>query len=154
MNEYILVAVAWPYANGYAHLGHIAGAYLPADIFARYQRLRGNQVLMVSGSESHGTPVTFEADRSGIPPRERDPQCKLARPGDPPHKVVVRESEHFYLDLPAEAGPLLAWFEQQSALWRPNVSRFAHNYVANGLQPRAITRDIDWGVPVPVEGWA
>jgi len=252
MNEYILVAVAWPYANGYAHLGHIAGAYLPADIFARYQRLRGNRVLMVSGSDSHGTPVTFEADREGIHPRELftryhqaflqsfrslglsfdlfthtdtenhrrisqdiflklrdeelifkkagpqlycehdqrflpdryvygkcpvcgfpnargdqcqncdsvldaldlgDPQCKLARPGDPPHKVVVRESEHFYLDLPAEGGPLLAWFEQQSALWRANVSRFAHNYVANGLQPRAITRDIDWGVPVPVEGW-
>ena len=251
MNEYILVAVAWPYANGYAHLGHIAGAYLPADIFARYQRARGNHVLMVSGSDAHGTPVTFEADREGISPRQLftryheafvhsfrtlglsfdlfthtdtenhrrvsqdiflkllaeelifkkagpqlyceddrrflpdryvfgkcpvcgfpnargdqcqncdsvldalelgDPQCKLARPGDPPHRVVVRESEHFYLDLPAEAGPLLDWFERQSASWRSNVSRFAHNYVAGGLQARAITRDIDWGVPVPVEG--
>ncbi len=252
MNEHILVAVAWPYANGYAHLGHIAGAYLPADIFARYQRMRGNHVLMVSGSDSHGTPVTFEADREGISPRElftryhhafvqsfRDlglsfdlfthtdtenhqrisqdiflklkseelifekaapqwfcehdqrflpdryvygtcpvcgfpnargdqcdncgsvldslelgnPQCKLAKPGDPPHQVVVREANHFYLDLPAEAGPLLDWFEQQSQHWRSNVSRFAHNYVAGGLQARAITRDLEWGVPVPVEGW-
>src|SRR5689334_22565636 len=70
MNEKILVAVAWPYANGPLHLGHAAGAYLPADIFARYHRLRGNRVLMVSGSDSHGTPVTFEADKEGITPRE------------------------------------------------------------------------------------
>ena len=252
MNEKILVAVAWPYANGYLHLGHTAGAYLPADIFARYHRLRGNDVLMVSGSDSHGTPVTFEADKEGITPRELftryhdsfltslrglgvsfdlfthtdtenhqqisqdiftrlkehelvferptrqlycehdqrflpdryvygkcpvcgfpnargdqcqncdsvldaldlgDPQCKLAKPGDPPHKVIIRDSAHFYLDLPAEAGPLLAWFEAQSKGWRPNVSRFAHNYVANGLQARAITRDLEWGVPVPVPGW-
>ena len=252
MNEKILVAVAWPYANGYLHLGHAAGAYLPADIFARFHRLRGDDVLMVSGSDSHGTPVTFEADKEGITPRELftryhdsfltslrglgvsfdlfthtdtenhqrvsqdiflalkkselvferptrqlfcehdqrflpdryvygkcpvcgfpnargdqcqncdsvldaldlgDPQCKLAKPGDPPHKVVVRDSAHFYLDLPAEAGPLLEWFEAQSKEWRPNVSRFAHNYVANGLQARAITRDLEWGVPVPVAGW-
>ncbi|MEP7198515.1 MAG: methionine--tRNA ligase, partial [Chloroflexota bacterium] len=228
-----------------------AGAYLPADIFARYQRMRGNHVLMVSGSDSHGTPVTFEADKEGITPRELflryhesfvenlrglgvsfdlfthtdtenhqrvsqdiftklradelifqkggpqlycehdqrflpdryvygkcpvcgfpnargdqcqncdsvldalelgDPQCKLAKDGER-HKVVVRETEHFYLDLPAQAGPLLAWFEAQSQRWRPNVSRFAHNYVANGLQARAITRDLEWGVPVPVAGW-
>jgi methionyl-tRNA synthetase len=252
MNEKILVAVAWPYANGPLHLGHAAGAYLPADIFARYHRLRGNRVLMVSGSDSHGTPVTFEADKEGITPRELflryhesflqslkalgisfdlfthtdtenhhqisqdiflklkehelifeqptrqlycehdqkflpdryvygkcpvcgfpnargdqcqncdsvldaldlgDPQCKLAKPGDPPHKVVIRDSAHFYLDLPAEAGPLLDWFERQSQTWRPNVSRFAHNYVANGLQARAITRDMEWGVPVPEPGW-
>src|SRR5438105_15784612 len=70
MNEKILVAVAWPYANGQLHLGHAAGAYLPSDIFARYHRLRGNDVLMVSGSDSHGTPVTFEADKEGITPRE------------------------------------------------------------------------------------
>ena len=70
MKEKILVAVAWPYANGFLHLGHIAGAYLPSDIFARYNRLRGNDVLMVSGSDSHGTPVTFEADKEGISARE------------------------------------------------------------------------------------
>ncbi len=252
MNQHILVAVAWPYANNHLHLGHVAGAYLPPDIFARYQRLRGNRVLMVSGSDSHGTPVTFEADKEGVTPRELflryheafldglrklgvsfdlfthtdtenhhrvsqdlflrlrereliyerptrqlycehdhkflpdryvygkcpvcgfpnargdqcqncdsvldaldlgDPQCKLAKPGDPPHKVVIKDSTHFYLDLPALAGPLLDWFERQSADWRPNVSRFAHNYVANGLQARAITRDLEWGIPVPVPGW-
>ena len=252
MNEYILVAVAWPYANNHAHLGHIAGAYLPPDIFARYQRLRGNHALMVSGSDSHGTPVTFEADKEGVSARELflryheafldsfrklglsfdlfthtdtenhqkvsqdiflkllerelifqqptkqmycehdkrflpdryvygkcpvcgfpnargdqcqncdsvldalelgDPQCKLAKDGDPPHKVSVKESEHFYLDLPAQSQPLLDWFERQSQSWRPNVSRFAHNYVANGLQARAITRDLEWGVPVPIAGW-
>jgi len=68
--ENILVAVAWPYANGPLHLGHIAGAYLPADIFARYQRLRGNRVLMVSGSDEHGTPITLRAEQEGIAPAE------------------------------------------------------------------------------------
>ncbi|MBI1801217.1 MAG: methionine--tRNA ligase, partial [Chloroflexi bacterium] len=82
-----------------------------------------------------------------------DPQCKLAKPGDPPHPVVVRETDHFYLDLPAQAGPLLTWVEQQSQNWRPNVARFVRNYVAGGLQARAITRDLEWGVPVPLPGW-
>ncbi|MFP4321843.1 MAG: methionine--tRNA ligase [Anaerolineales bacterium] len=68
--EHIHVSVAWPYANGDMHAGHLAGAYLPADIFARYHRLRGNWVLMVSGSDSHGTPITVEADKRGITPRE------------------------------------------------------------------------------------
>ena len=70
MNEKILVAVAWPYANGPLHLGHAAGAYLPADIFARYHRLKGNHVLMVSGSDAHGTPISVEADKRKISPRE------------------------------------------------------------------------------------
>ena len=64
------MAVAWPYANGSLHLGHIAGAYLPADIFARYHRRRGNDVLMVSGSDAHGTPITVRADQEGIEPGE------------------------------------------------------------------------------------
>ena len=64
----ILVAVAWPYANGSIHVGHVAGTYLPADIFARYHRLRGNDVLMVSGSDAHGTPVTLEAEKRGVSP--------------------------------------------------------------------------------------
>ena len=70
MPENILVAVAWPYANGPLHLGHIAGAYLPADIFARYHRLKGNSVLMVSGSDQHGTPITLKAEQEGISPAE------------------------------------------------------------------------------------
>ncbi len=65
MSEKIFVGVAWPYANGSLHLGHIAGAYLPADIFARYHRLKGNEVLMVSGSDQHGTPITLKAEQEG-----------------------------------------------------------------------------------------
>src|SRR6185295_16190840 len=68
--KFIHVSVAWPYANGDLHVGHLAGAYLPADIFARYHRLKGNHVLMVSGSDSHGTPISVEADKRGIPARE------------------------------------------------------------------------------------
>lgn len=70
MPTFIHVSVAWPYANGDLHAGHIAGSILPADIFARYHRLRGNHVLMVSGSDAHGTPIMVEADRQGISPRQ------------------------------------------------------------------------------------
>ena len=70
MSERILIGVAWPYANGPLHLGHIAGAYLPADIFARYHRIKGNEVLMVSGSDEHGTPITIRAEEEGKSPAE------------------------------------------------------------------------------------
>ena len=70
MEENILVAVAWPYANGSIHLGQVAGCYLPADIFARFHRMKGNNVLMVSGSDSHGTPVTLTADNENVSPEE------------------------------------------------------------------------------------
>jgi len=70
MNEKILICVAWPYANGSLHIGQTAGAYIPADIFARYNRAKGNKVLMVSGSDSHGTPVTLTAENLGITPEE------------------------------------------------------------------------------------
>ena len=70
MSDNILIAVAWPYANGNLHLGHIAGAYLPADIFARFHRMKGNNVLMVSGSDAHGTPITLRAESEGVSPRE------------------------------------------------------------------------------------
>ncbi|MEW5937026.1 MAG: class I tRNA ligase family protein, partial [Candidatus Thermoplasmatota archaeon] len=66
----IFIGVAWPYASGPRHLGHIAGVYLPADIFRRYHRMAGNEVLMVSGSDMHGTPTTVEAEKEGITPRE------------------------------------------------------------------------------------
>ncbi|MFW5933784.1 MAG: methionine--tRNA ligase [Actinomycetota bacterium] len=68
--KHVLVAVAWPYANGLSHLGHIAGAYLPADIFARYHRIAGSRVLMVSGTDAHGTPITVKADQEGVTPQE------------------------------------------------------------------------------------
>ncbi len=69
-NEKILVGVAWPYVNGEKHIGQIAGAYLPPDTFARYQRLIGNDVLMVSGSDTHGTPIMLKAEAEGITPEE------------------------------------------------------------------------------------
>ena len=70
MPERIFIAVAWPYANGSLHLGQIAGCYLPADIFARFHRMKGSQVIMVSGSDQHGTPITIRADREGVSPQE------------------------------------------------------------------------------------
>src|SRR4030066_340369 len=70
MSERIFIGGGWPYANGSLHLGHIAGAYLPADIFARYHRLKGNEVLMVSGSDMHGTPITIKAEQEGKTPAE------------------------------------------------------------------------------------
>ena len=70
MSKPVLVAVAWPYASGSRHLGHLAGAYLPADIFARQQRIMGNEVLMVSGSDVHGTPITVRADAEGVKPQD------------------------------------------------------------------------------------
>src|SRR5215212_4051104 len=70
MPEHILLAVAWPYANGPRHIGHVAGFGVPSDIFARYQRLRGNHVLMVSGTDEHGTPITLAADKEGVTPKE------------------------------------------------------------------------------------
>src|SRR5512140_1167477 len=70
MTEPVLVAVAWPYANAEIHVGNLTGAYLPADIFARFQRLKGRQVLMVSGSDAHGTPITVRADAEKIQPQD------------------------------------------------------------------------------------
>jgi len=70
LSEKVFIGVAWPYANGSLHLGHIAGAYLPADIFARYHRLMGNDVLMVSGSDQHGTPITLHAEQENKSPQE------------------------------------------------------------------------------------
>ncbi len=248
MPETIHVSVAWPYANGDLHVGHLAGAYLPADIFARYHRLKGNRVLMVSGSDSHGTPISVEADKYGITPRElfekyhhrflttqrdigisydlfthtdtenhhrvaqdiftlllergylfretqqqlysesqkrflpdrlvegtcyvcgfqdaRGDQCdncgtlldatKLINPrskldGSTP---VVRETEHYFLDLPRFAEVLQVYLDraEKAGHWRDNVLSFSRNYAAN-LQARAITRDLDWGIDVPLEGW-
>ena len=246
MPERIFIGVAWPYANGSLHLGHLAGCYLAADIFARYHRLRGNDVLMVSGSDAHGTPITIRADQEGISPEEvlyryhaqfveswqqlgisfdlftnthtenhekavheffgvllergyiyqkvmqlaycagchrflpdryvegtcphcaeeraRGDQCDTCgRTLDPqdlvqPHCTLCgrtpefRESEHFFLKLSAFQQPLLDWVKQQSH-WRPNVLNFTRAFLEGGLKDRAITRDLSWGVPVPLEGY-
>lgn len=243
----IHVSVAWPYANGDLHVGHLAGAYLPADIFARYHRLKGNNVLMVSGSDSHGTPITVEADKRGVSPREvfehyhdrfletqkqigisydlfthtdtenhhriaqdfftilheneylyrevqrqlysesegrflpdryvegtcpicgfseaRGDQCdncgnlldalELIDPRSKTDgtKPIVRETEHFFLDLPAFTDELLAYLDKHKDHWRPSVINFARNFVEGGLKGRAVTRDVEWGIPVPLEGW-
>ena len=246
MPERILVAVAWPYANGPLHLGHVAGCYLAADVFARYHRLKGNSVLMVSGSDSHGTPITVRADQEGVSPQEildryhaqfletwkqlgisfdlfttthtenhqsvvhdvfnvlrergyiypdvmllarcnqcgrflpdryveglcphcgheraRGDQCDhCGRTLDPqdlvqPHCVLCgttaefQESEHLFLKLSAFQEPLLEWVKGQSH-WRPNVLNFTHRFLEDGLKDRAITRDLSWGIPVPLEGY-
>ena len=246
--KYIHVSVAWPYANGDLHIGHLAGAYLPADIFARYHRLRGNHVLMVSGSDSHGTPITVEADKRGVTALEvfeqyherflqtqrkigisydlfthtdtenhhrvaqdiftlllergflykekqtllysenekrflpdryvegdcyicgydsaRGDQCdncgnlmdavQLIDPrsrNNPEDRLVRRESEHYFLDLGKFTDEILEYLAGHEHHWRPNVSRFSQNFVKDGLRGRPITRDIDWGVRVPLDGW-
>jgi methionyl-tRNA synthetase len=243
--ENILVCVAWPYANGDLHVGHIAGAYLPADIFARYQRLKGHRVLMVSGSDAHGTPIVVRAEKEGKTPREvfehyharflqtqrllgisydlfthtdtenhhaisqqmfrrlldnarlfkarqkqlyseaqakflpdrlvegtcpicgydraRGDQCdncgslldgtQLINPrsrSDPSDKLTIRESEHYFFDLPALRRSVLDYLADKD-YWRPAVLEFSRRY-AEEMEARAFTRDLTWGIPIPVEG--
>jgi len=241
----ILVAVAWPYASGSRHLGHLAGAYLPADIFARYHRARGNDVLMVSGSDVHGTPITVRAETEGVSPQEivdryhsefvgqwselgfdwdlftttgtenhhsvtqdvfrrlyerghidrrsseqfydpevsrflpdryvegtcphcgydgaRGDQCdNCGRTLDPIDLVNPRSSltgtsperrstEHFYLRLSDFADELKEWLSSREG-WRKHVLNFSLGWIEEGLHDRAITRDIEWGVEIPVGG--
>src|SRR6266851_4470266 len=244
--RHILAAPAWPYANGPRHIGHVSGFALPCDMFSRYQRMAGNRVLMVSGTDEHGTPIQVQADKENLTPREladrynrviaedlvgldmsynlftrtttrnhyavtqeifkglydngyiflkktmgaispstgrtlpdryiegtcpicgyenaRGDQCdncgNQLDPADlinPRSKIngetpVFVETEHFFLDLPAFAEVLGSWLQSKSGQWRPNVLKFSLNLLGD-LQPRAITRDLDWGVPVPLDGW-
>ena len=249
MSEYILVCVAWPYANADIHQGNVTGSYLPADIYARFHRLRGNHVLMVSGSDSHGTPVTVRAEEEGktveevvsyfhnrflevfqklgltydlfthtdtenhhtvsqdvftsllnngymyqqvtqqmyspstnrfLPDRYVEgtcPNCGYERArGDQcdncnklfesaaelinPHSrldksaLELRDTEHYFIDLPkiAEDG-LLDWIRTDKDHWRPQVINFARNFIEQGLIGRAVTRDMSWGIEVPVDGY-
>jgi methionyl-tRNA synthetase len=246
MSERIFIGVAWPYANGSLHLGHIGGAYLPADIFARYHRLKGNEVLMVSGSDQHGTPITIKAEQEGKTPAEiagryhKDfqeswkklgitwdlytststanhaavthdmfktlkehgyiykasttqpycPKCQRFLPdryvegtcpycgdtgargdeceqcgkplnaaelknphcrncGTPPE---FRQTEHFFFKLSAFQDKLTDWVKGQTH-WRSNVQNFTLGFLKEGLNDRAITRDIDWGIKVPEPGF-
>jgi methionyl-tRNA synthetase len=245
LSKKILVAPAWPYGSGPRHIGHVAGFAVPADVFARYHRLKGDEVLMVSGTDEHGTPVMVAADRKGVSPREladdgneiirddlrnlgiaydcftrtttrnhhrvvqdvfrtlydrgylveqramgafspstgrtlpdryiegtcpicgfdgaRGDQCdNCGNQLDPvdliePRSIIdgstpeFRETTHLFLDLPAFAEQLEAWISKQDG-WRPNVRNFSLSLVRE-LKPRAMTRDIDWGVPVPVDGY-
>jgi len=248
MSENILVAVAWPYANSLIHVGNLTGSYLPADIFARYQRLAGNKVIMVSGSDAHGTPVAVQADAEGATPLEvyqryhagflelflqlgltydlftsthtqnhfkvsqaiflalhkngylyRESQKQWYSPtqnrflpdrfvegtcyicnypdarGDqcdgcgslldanhlinPRSKIdgstpELRETEHFYLDLGKLQPQIVDFLREREGYWRPNVLRQSLGQIlANNLHGRAITRDLDWGIPAPIENW-
>ena len=244
--KHILAAPAWPYANGPRHIGHVSGFAIPSDMFSRYQRMAGNKVLMVSGTDEHGTPITVQADQEGVTPRElvdryngviandlanlgmsydlftrittrnhyavtqeifstllrngyifpkatlgaispstgrtlpdryiegtcpicgypsaRGDQCdNCGNQLDPTDLINPRsringetplfvEQEHYFLDLPAFTEVLGAWLQSKSGQWRPNVLKFSLNLL-DDLRPRAITRDIDWGVPVPLDGW-
>jgi len=246
MSERIFIGVAWPYANSPLHLGQIAGAYLPPDIFARYHRTKGNEVLMVSGSDQHGTPITIKGEQEGKKPEQIAteyhrqfldswqklgisfdlftttgtanhaevaqhifltlldkghiykatvsqpfcPQCQRFLPdryveGTCPHCDFIgargdqcdncgkplnaveliaprcricstppqfKDSEHFFLRLSNFREQLLAWVRQQTH-WRQNVLNFTISYLEGGLKDRAITRDIDWGVPIPLLGF-
>ena len=246
MPERIFIGVAWPYANGPLHLGHVAGCYLAADIFARYHRLKGDDVLMVSGSDTHGTPITVRAEQEGVEPqdvvdryhalfldswerlgvtfdlftstntgnhrevvqeiftslldrgyiytanmllaycadcdrflpdryvegvcphcgdqRARGDQCEACgRTLDPQDLVEprcllsgttpeFRESEHFFLKLSAFQKPLLEWVRAQDH-WRANVSNFTRRFLEDGLKDRAISRDLTWGIDLPLEGY-
>ncbi len=245
MSTPVLTAVAWPYANGPRHIGHVSGFGVPADVFSRYQRMAGRDVLMVSGTDEHGTPILVQADAEGVSARAladrynrvivedlqglglsydlftrtstrnhyavtqelfrtvhrngylvprttmsaispstgrtlpdryiegtcpicgydgaRGDQCdNCGNQLDPidlinPHSRIngetprFVESEHLFLDLPALAGALGDWLRSRKD-WRPNVLRFSLNLL-DDLRPRAMTRDIDWGIPVPLDGW-
>ena len=247
MSDHILVSVAWPYANADIHVGNIVGAYLPADIFARYHRLAGNRVLMVSGTDAHGTPITVRADAEGTSPqavyqrfhqrflelflklgltydlfttthtrnhfrvsqdiftalldhgclyRQEEPQWYAASEGRfLPDRYVegecylchypnargdqcdncgnlldsaqlirprsrggaaleLRPTEHYYLDLARLNPALREYLRQGKEHWRPNVLAPSRHTVESGeLHGRAITRDLDWGIPIPLDGW-
>ncbi len=245
MSSRILTAVAWPYANGPRHIGHVSGFGVPSDVFSRFMRMSGHDVLMVSGTDEHGTPISVQAEREGLTTREladkynrviagdlqglglsydlftrtvtrnhyrvvqdvfkglfdngyvvakralgavspstgrtlpdryiegtcpicgfdgaRGDQCdNCGNQLDPVDLINPRsringetpkfvETEHFFLDLPALAGSLGSWLSARTD-WRPNVLKFSQNLLAD-LKPRAITRDLDWGVPIPLDGW-
>jgi methionyl-tRNA synthetase len=241
-----LVTSALPYANGPVHIGHLAGVYIPADIYVRYLRLKGEEVLFIGGSDEHGVPITIKARNEGITPQDvvdryhtiikksfeefgisfdiysrtssethkktasdffkklydkgefveqtseqyydeeakqfladryimgTCPHCKNERAyGDqceacgtslspldlinPKSTIsgstpVLKETKHWYLPLDKHEGWLCKWILEDHKEWKPNVYGQCKSWLDMGLQPRAVTRDLDWGVPVPVEG--
>jgi methionyl-tRNA synthetase len=248
MSENILIAIAWPYANAEIHVGNITGSHLPGDIIARYHRLKGNKVLMVSGTDSHGTPVSLRADSIGKPVETvykeyhdgfldlfqqlgisydlfttthtenhfkvaqsiflalkengylykqksmqwyspgsqrflpdryiegtcyicgedgaRSDQCDNCNNVLEPEKLLnpiskiddstpeLRETEHFYLDLSKLEPNVIEFLRTRQEYMRDTViGESLRKIESDGLKPRSITRDLDWGIPVPEEGW-
>lgn len=243
--SHVLVNVAWPYANGPRHIGHVAGFGVPSDVYARYERMKGNDVLMVSGTDEHGTPILVEAEKEGLTAQElanrynrviakdlcdlglsydlftrtttgnhehvvqemfkqclengyiykgtqqvaispstgrtlpdryiegecpichaegaRGDQCDACGNELDPDELInpvskingetprFEQTEHYFLDLPALAEANKAWLETRKG-WRTNVINFSLGLFKE-VKPRAITRDIDWGIPVPVKDW-
>ncbi|RLF29960.1 MAG: methionine--tRNA ligase [Thermoplasmata archaeon] len=246
MSKRIFIGVAWPYANGSLHLGHIAGCYLPADIFARYNRMKNRDVLMVSGSDEHGTPITITAEKEKTTPQtivdrynkehtenmiqlgisfdlftrtttenhkkivqkiflelykkgyiyEKDvdafycrkcsrflpdryiegtcPHCSYDKArGDQcdscgklldPHELInvrckicgetptIQRSNHLFFALSKFETKLLKWIKGKKH-WKPSVLKFTYNWLKDGLKDRTITRDIEWGIEVPLKGF-
>ena len=261
--EYVAIFMAWPYANGPLHLGHVAGNCLPADIQYRYERARGRRVLMCSGSDEHGTPITLTAEEMGVKPQEvvdkyheinkralddlgcswinpvdpRGPQfggalynrtsdemhknlvrevftnllesgflerktmqqyCSVSKDGklrflpdryvegecpscsspgargdqcdscgatyeahelvnpisklDSDSEIEVRDTDHFFLRLNDFQEALENHADERKLVWKPNVRAMSKNWLDMGLRPRAVTRDIDWGIRIPIEG--
>ena len=241
-----LITTALPYANGPVHIGHLAGVYVPADIYARYLRLKGDEVIMIGGSDEHGVPITIKAKKEGVTPQDivdryhaiikksfedlgisfdiysrttskihyetaseffktlydkgefvektsmqlydeqanqfladryvtgTCPHCKNERAyGDqceacgtslaatdlinPKSAItgnvpVLKETKHWYLPLDKWEPMLRQWILEEHKEWKPNVYGQCKSWIDMGLQPRAVSRDLDWGVPVPVEG--
>ena len=241
-----LITTALPYANGPVHIGHLAGVYIPADIYARYLRLKGEEVLMIGGSDEHGVPITIRAQKEGITPKDvvdryhaiiKDgferlgithdiysrtssathhehaseffrklydkgefiektsqqyydeqanqfladryitgtcPHCNNERAygdqcescgtslaptdlKDPKSAItgntpVLRETKHWYLPLDKHESFLREWILEGHKEWKSNVYGQCKSWLDMGLQPRAVSRDLDWGIPVPVEG--
>ena len=241
-----LITTALPYANGPVHIGHLAGVYVPADIYARYLRLQGREVLMIGGSDEHGVPITIKAKAEGVTPQDivdryhniikesfaelgisfdiysrttSDIHARTASEffrrlydngqfvektsmqlfdekanqfladryvtGECPHchaegaygdqcekcgtslnatdlinprsaitgnTPVLRETKHWYLPLDRWQKALEEWILEGHKEWKPNVYGQCKSWLDLGLQPRAVSRDLDWGVPVPVEG--
>ena len=205
-----------PYANGPVHIGHLAGVYVPADIYTRYLRLKGEEVIHIGGSDEHGVPITLKAKAEGITPQDvvdryhsiikksydkgvfiektteqyydeeakqfladryitgTCPHCKNERAyGDqceacgtslnatdlinPKSAIsgsvpVLRETKHWYLPLDKYEDFLRKWILEDHKEWKSNVYGQCKSWLDMGLQPRAVSRDLDWGVPVPVEG--
>jgi methionyl-tRNA synthetase len=166
VSRHILTAVAWPYANGPRHIGHVAGFGVPSDVFSRYQRLAGNKVLMVSGTDEHGTPILVQADKEGVSPREladrynrviAEDLQQLGLAYDLFTRTTTRNhyavAQQLFLRLHENgySDALGSWLQSRTD-WRPNVLKFSLNLVSD-LKPRAISRDLDWGVPIPLPEW-